>query len=106
MRIIAVLALLATMNSPAAAMTYFLRSDQGVQGLERFCEYSNGQTYTVNSIDLCPMSIEDNPVASGTGFLQGEYQDGMTKVCVYDVLGSEKGLRVNAAELCPLTAKF
>ncbi len=91
---------------PAAAMTYFLRSDLGVHGFQRTCEYSNGQTYAVNSTELCPMSIEDNPVANGTGFLQGEYRDGPTKVCVYDVLGSQKALRLNVTEICPLTSRF
>jgi hypothetical protein len=42
----------------------------------------------------------------GNGFLVGEYLDGMTKVCVFDVLGEKKATRVGAANLCPLTQKF
>lgn len=75
------------MGNAAFAWTYFLERDLGVEGLERYCRYSNGETYTVNNIDLCPMQIEESAPGFGkaVGFKSGEYQDGMTKVCVYDV---------------------
>lgn len=93
---------------PAFAMTYFLQADLGVRGLMRYCKYSNGQTYTVNSTELCSMSIEDAApgFGRGAGFLQGEYQDGMTKVCVYQVLGERRALRLRSVDLCPLNPRF
>ena len=44
--------------SPAFAITAFLRGNGDVQGLYRYCSYSNGETYTVNAVELCPMSVE------------------------------------------------
>lgn len=98
-----------TMAAPVLAMTYFLQSDLGINGFERHCRYSNGEVYSVNSSELCPMSIEVDGLDFGnavTGFKAGEYDDGMTKVCVYDVLGSQRAVRVGLVELCPLTYDF
>ena len=94
--------------SNAEALPIFLSQDLGVKGLMRYCKYSNGKIYTVNATDLCELSIEDGMQSSGqaTGFLAREYEDGMTKVCVYDVLGEKKALRLSSASLCPLNAKF
>lgn len=94
----------------AQAMTYFLVQDLGVQGNVRRCKYNNGKIYTVNATELCAMSVEEDgplpPSGQTMGFLVGEYQDGMTKVCVYDVLGNKRALRLNSVSLCPLNAKF
>ncbi len=108
MRLVIAIAAIA-LAQPAAAMTYFLSSDLGVEGFMRYCEFSDGKVYTVNSTELCPMSIEVGgaPTPSGImGFKKGEYQDGMTKVCVYDVLGSERAVRVDSYELCPISPQF
>lgn len=93
---------------PAYAWTYFVQGDFGVRGLVRYCKYSNGNIYTVNSTELCPMSIEDSApgFGLGQGFLVGEYQDGMTKICIYDVLGEKRALRLPSTSLCPLNAWF
>ena len=40
------------------------------------------------------------------GLKAGEYQDGMTKVCVYNVLGEQHAIRLNGMGLCPLTYDF
>ncbi len=93
----------------AQSMTYFLVKDLGIQGFMRYCKYSDGKIYTVNSTELCELSIETGGVPTGgqtTGFLAGEYEDGMTKVCIYDVLGDKRALRLNSTSLCPLSAKF
>ena len=76
---------------PALAWTYYLQGDLGVRDLVRYCKYNNGKIYTVNATDICPITIEDSAPGFGQGhrFLQGEYQDGMTKICIYDVLGNE-----------------
>lgn len=98
--------------SPAGAISAFFQRDLGVKGFMRYCEFSDGNVYTVNSTELCPMSIDvGNSYSFGggssvTGFKAGEYQDGMTKVCVYDVLGDQKAIRVDSFELCPLTQEF
>ena len=93
---------------PSFAWTYDLQQDLGVQGLVHLCRYSNGKIYTVNAVDLCPLSIEDSApgFGQGQGFLQGEYQHGMTKVCVYDVLGERKAIRLPNTDLCPLSPNF
>lgn len=86
----------------------FLQLDLGVKGNVRYCKYSDGKTYTFDSMSLCKLSIEVSApgMGVGTGFLKGERLDGITKVCVYDVLGEKKSIRVGAANLCPLTQKF
>ena len=102
-----------SMSAPSFAFDYYLQSDLGVHGLYHLCKYSNGRVYSFNAIELCPLSVSDDvsgpaPPTSARkmGFKAGEYQDGMTKVCVYDVLGQKAAIRVGAVELCPLTHEF
>ena len=92
----------------AFAWTHNLEADLGVRGVMRYCKYSNGKVYAVNATDLCQISIEDSApgFGQGHGFLKGEYQDGMTKVCVYDVLGEQKALRISSTSICPLSPEF
>ena len=87
---------------------YFLSEDLGIQGNVRQCKYDNNQIYTVNSINLCPMSV-DGPspgMGNGTGFYKRTYMDGMTRVCVYDVLGNQRAIRINSTDICPLNQEF
>jgi hypothetical protein len=116
-KFVLVVASLASISTPASAMTYFLQSDLGVQNNQHLCRYSNNRTYAYNATDLCPLSVDDDmPAATSgsygqaptyiTGFLQGEYQDGMTKVCVYSVLGNKEAIRIGAVEICPQTQAF
>lgn len=93
---------------PSFAWTYYLQQDLGVQGLVHLCRYSNGKAYSFNATELCPLSIEDSAqgFGQGQGFLQGEYQDGMTKVCVYDVMGENKAIRLPSTSLCPPNSRF
>jgi hypothetical protein len=88
----------------AQAWTHNLVEDLGIRGVMRYCKYSNGKIYTVNATEICQISIEDSApgFGQGQGFLKGEYQDGMTKVCVYDVLGEQRAIRVNSISICPL----
>ncbi len=98
----------------ANALTYFLEKDLGVQDNQHLCRYSNGKVYGYNATDLCELSVEDDgPVNYGiqtsqtqTGFSAGESQDGMTKVCVYTVMGRKEAIRLGSVELCPLTHEF
>ncbi len=99
--------------APAFAGTYYLQSDLGVRGIYHFCQYNNGKVYSYNATELCPLSISDdvNNSASYTapgkvGFKVGEYQDGMTKVCVYNVMGQKAAIRIGSVELCPLNYNF
>lgn len=100
--------------SPVYALTYYLTQDLGVQGNVHLCKYSNGKVYSVNSIELCKLQIEDDgPIrtqgftpSSQMGFLKGEYQDGMTKVCVYEVLGRKEAIRLNSYAICPINYNF
>lgn len=94
---------------PSQAMTYYFTRDLGLSGFQHLCEYSNGKTYSVNGTQMCPMSIEEDGIitnGSTPGFKAGEYQDGMTKVCVYNVMGSQRFLRINGMGLCPLSYNF
>lgn len=91
---------------PSFAWAYYLQEDLGVQGLVHLCRYGNGKVYTVNAIDLCPISIQDSAPGFGQGILHGEYQDGMTKVCVYDVLGEKKAIRLPSTSLCAPNSRF
>jgi hypothetical protein len=95
-------------NVNAFAMTYSLQQDLGVKGLMRYCKYSNGQVYTFESTDLCEVTIEDTApgMGKGTGFLAGEYEEGMTKICVYDVLGEKRLIRQNGVSICPVSFRF
>lgn len=99
---------------PAWGMTYFLSADLGVHGLVHVCRYSNGKLYSFNATELCPMQVEDEgqpaigsyqPPAQ-VGFKTGKYLDGMTKVCVYNVLGHTEAIRIGSTELCPLSHNF
>ncbi len=93
---------------PARAFNVYLSQDLGVDGLLRYCKYNNGKTYTFNSTDLCPLTLQTDPpgFGQGLGFLKGEYQDGLTKVCIYDVLGQRQGLRLQSTAICPLSSNF
>ena len=100
--------LLASYPSLSNAWMVSLIADLGVRTGIRYCKYSDGKTYTFNSTDLCELSIQVSPpgLGRGTGYLVGEQQDGLTKVCVYDVLGEKKGIRLRATELCPVSRQF
>ena len=92
----------------AQAWTHNLVEDLGVKGVMRYCKYSNGKIYTINAAEICKISIEDSApgFGEGPGFLIGEQQDGMTKVCIYNVNGEKKGMRVDGTSICPLNPKF
>lgn len=105
---LAIFCVFIVINGYAFGWTHSLKEDLGVRGTMRYCKYSNGQTYTVNAAEICKISIEDSApgIGRGKGFLKGEYQDGMTKVCVYDVMGEKRALRLNSTSLCPLNPDF
>ena len=94
--------------SSATAWTHSLEQDLGVKGVMRYCKYSNGKVYAVNAAEICQISIEDSApgFGEGHGSLIGEQADGMTKVCVYNVMGEKKGLRINSTSMCPLSPTF
>ncbi len=99
--------------SEAFSMSYYLQQDLGVRdGIYRLCKYTNGRVYSFNAVELCPLSIDDDvsgpapTISKRMGFKTGEQIDGLTKVCFYDVLGSEAAIRIGVAELCPLTHEF
>ena len=95
-------------NSNAHAWTYYFVADLGVEDNQRLCKYNNGKVYTINANDLCEVSVEDSAagIGQGVGFLKGAYPDGITKVCVYDVLGQNKALRIQSVGICPLNQNF
>jgi len=83
-----------------------LQSDLGVNGSIRYCRYSDGKVYTFNALDFCEMAINTND-AMGIGDLVGEKKsDDMNKICIYDVMGEKKSIRVSIVSLCPISQKF
>lgn len=110
--LIALGALLFGASSPAWSQTYYLSSDLGVQGPLHLCRYSDGRVYSFKAMQLCPLQVQnDEPPPyssppSTTGFKAGEYRDGMTKICVYNVMGKTQAIRISAVDLCPLSYNF
>ncbi len=102
---------------PANASVFGLTQDKGVQGTVRICEYANGKDYTVNATSMCPMTVTDDlssmaqdsgnvPPPTITGTYVGSYMDGMTKICVYEVMGTKRAIRVDAPDMCPMSQAF
>lgn len=92
---------------PASGPEVYMTRDLGVHGLFHLCRYSDGRVYSFNATQLCPLDFSTPALPSGTvGMKIGSYQDGMTKVCIYNVLGSREALRISAAALCPLSHTF
>lgn len=103
------LALCLAINSQTAfAMKYFLEQDLGIQGNVHLCRYSDGNVYSFRANSLCPLSVDapGGGMGSGTGFLKGSYVDGMTRVCVYNVMGQQRATRVDSYEICPINQEF
>ena len=81
--------------------------DLGVHGIFHVCRYSDGRVYSFNATQLCPLNLSTGVAPPGTvGMKIGSYEDGMTKVCIYQVPGSREAIRVSAAALCPLSHTF
>lgn len=108
MKAIALAIIFAVTATPTFAWTYFFERDLGIEGFQRLCRYSNGEVYAFNTTDICPLQIEDSAPGFGNslGFKSGEYMDGMSKICVYDVMGEERAIRIGGVELCPLNYQF
>lgn len=104
--------LLTLLPSSLYAIDYYFEKDLGVEGFIRHCQYSNDQVYTVQSTDICPMSVRDEGISSYggnsryVGFSKGDYLEGMSKICVYDVLGDTQHVRFDATDICPPTYEF
>lgn len=103
----------------AQAATGFLKGETS-EGLTKVCYYDVlGETHTLNlrSTRVCPVSYQfavsprlpaRQPYASGgkTGFLKGEVQQGLSKLCYYDVLGETQVITIGGAQVCPVSYKF
>jgi hypothetical protein len=79
----------------------------------------NGYTLTLNSVQLCPLSIQVQlppsatatppappappPPATVMAFKTGEEITGMTKQCFYNALGNAYTRTMRSVELCPLS---
>lgn len=110
MKVMLVCALLAVgaLHCEVRANEVFLSQDLGIHGMQHLCRYSDGKVYAFNATDTCPTSVNlPGFVAGGmTGFLSGQYQDGMTKVCVYNVAGQTRAVRVSGYAVCPQSYQF
>lgn len=65
----------------------------------------NRRTAAIIAAGLTGARSEMPPQPSTTGFLRREFISGVNRVCVYNHLGSEYFVTVNATELCPLSDK-
>lgn len=92
-----------TMAAPPLTLT----ADLGTRGIFRYCEYSNGKTYGIDSGKSCPASIQE-PTADGRGIgvFIGESNEGTTKLCMYRVSGQDRSLRIDNNANCPLNQQF
>jgi hypothetical protein len=101
-------AVLVAGSTAARANEVFLQADLGIHGMQHLCRYSDGNIYSFNATDTCPTSVNlPGFVAGGmTGFLSGQYEDGMTKVCAYNVGGQTRLIRLNAYEVCSPSYTF
>lgn len=107
----------------AQTATAFLEGEE-TTGMTKQCFYNalgNGYTVTINSIRLCPLTIQvrANPTRSPrtdsipqpeqprmvTAFQTGERTTGMTKQCFYEALGSAYTRTISAVALCPLSIR-
>ena len=101
----------------ASAVTGFLKSES-VQGLSKVCFYDVlGETHTLNvpSTGVCPANYQfeaiprapAKPPADGkTGFIKREQEQGLTKICFYDVIGETHMITISAVSQCPITYTF
>ncbi|MGB2742704.1 MAG: hypothetical protein WBC60_19340 [Cognaticolwellia sp.] len=60
---------------------------------------------TIKGLVLAGLFFSNVALAT-TGFLTGERDSGMNKICYYDVLGDTYTLNISSVELCPLTYEF
>jgi len=100
-------ALALTSALPATAQMLSLRSDQGVQGIYRYCEYSNGKLYGFNAASPCPSTFQQ-PASNGKGMghFMSESHEGTSKLCNYRVAGQDRSIRVDTHAQCPLNQEF
>lgn len=84
-----------------------LKSDQGVQGIYRYCEYSNNKVYMIEAGSSCPATIKE-PTANGKGmgYFKSESHEGSSKQCIYRVSGQDRSIRVDTHAQCPLNHEF
>lgn len=92
---------------PATAQMLSLRSDLGVQGIYRYCEYSNGKVYGFNASSPCPSSFQQ-PASTGKGMghFMSESHEGTSKLCIYRVSGQDRSIRIDTHAQCPLNQEF
>lgn len=105
--------------SKAQAAVGFLQGER-TEGMSKICFYDVlGETHTLNlsAVSLCPLSqnfdiMPEVPAERGygsggsTGYLQGERDQGLSKICYYDVLGETHALTISAVKLCPISHAF
>ena len=101
----------------ANAVTGFLKSESD-QGGSKVCFYDVlGETHTLNvpSTGVCPVNYQfeviprapAKPPADGkTGFFKREQEQGLTKICYYDVIGETHMITISAVSQCPITYTF
>jgi hypothetical protein len=116
-----VFAIVAVTSTNAIATTGFYKG-QTAGGMDKICFYDVlGEQHTINvpSYAICPLTYEFNvapaygspsaspPMRSGhIGFFKYEEDQGLAKICYYDVLGDTQAVTLNAVSICPSTYNF
>jgi hypothetical protein len=122
--ILPVLLLLISPGIAHAQSTTAFKTGEETTGMTKICYYEalgNPYAITVGSVELCPMSIRVNlppnssreperPTAPSpprpsttTAFKTGEREEGMTKICYYEALGSAYTRTVASYQICPMS---
>lgn len=101
-------AVLALTSAGAWAGNISLDTDYGVRGALHYCRYSNGKVYAFEAGKECPGTMAEPPDRGGrgTGYLKSEAHEGDSKLCIYNVSGMERSIRVTSFANCPLNQEF
>lgn len=91
----------------ARAQEAYLVQDLGTVGQIHYCRYSDQKTYTTQAYEACPQSVQSAGYGyTQTGYYVNQYVDGATLVCMYNVNGHMRALRVDTDETCPTSYDF
>ncbi len=101
-----------TLFISTSSLAWGTLTQQSVEGLNRYCHYSDGGVLTRDSVELCPIDnanqshrtgrvmIQVDHRRSGMGALKDQKVKGFDRYCYYT---NDSIVTVDSSELCPLT---
>lgn len=54
---------------------------------------------------ILALTITASPALAGVAFLKYSYVSGLNRICVYDYLGSQYVITIQAAQVCPVQVR-